>query len=296
MKSQPVAVPNAESLKEIMAPYLHILHHTWVLACKLDKHSPDTAAAAANMECIKLLDMDSTDLFAANNPSYCALESTDFGLEFEPLISHSDYDSELVENTIRPWQLDTQYNLFCDTYEDSPQTVSSITSMVSSPVNAIEDSMGLPAISNPLDSPDHSKTKRRRGRPRKSSLLISSTTMESQAFAPPVVKLPPSQHSLFVGSAPCERPSTQPPHQVPHTMVEKRYRDRLGNSVAELRAAIPTLRAPGIPAAVADEQLSRSPLTRGLKSTHKRNKAMIYAKAVEYIKHLEAKVEEHEEI
>lgn len=73
-----------------------------------------------------------------------------------------------------------------------------------------------------------------------------------------------------------------PRPSLPHGVVEQNYRKKLNTHIEELRAVIPTIKENG-------EANARDDLAKGLSSTHKTNKATVYAKAVEYIQHLEAK-------
>lgn len=77
------------------------------------------------------------------------------------------------------------------------------------------------------------------------------------------------------------------PRRTAHNAIEKRYRIRLNDKIAELRDSIPSLRAhpgPNHDGTIDDEF---DPLYEGL-PVNKVNKANVLEKATEYVKHLES--------
>lgn len=75
------------------------------------------------------------------------------------------------------------------------------------------------------------------------------------------------------------------PRRKTHNAIEKRYRTRLNDKIAELRDRIPSLRHPSAEAAEGRHMANHS---AGESNSQKINKANILEKATEYILHLEA--------
>lgn len=75
------------------------------------------------------------------------------------------------------------------------------------------------------------------------------------------------------------------PRRKTHNAIEKRYRTRLNDKIAELRDRIPSLRHHAAEAAEGQHMAHHS---AGESNSHKINKANILEKATEYILHLEA--------
>lgn len=78
------------------------------------------------------------------------------------------------------------------------------------------------------------------------------------------------------------------PRRTAHNAIEKRYRIRLNDKIAELRDSIPSLRAhPGPNHDGAQDDEFVDPLCEGV-PVNKVNKANVLEKATEYVKHLES--------
>lgn len=128
------------------------------------------------------------------------------------------------------------------------------------------------SISQPLPSPSSIGVEQSSRRP-SISPTQSRSTIKKEIDSP--------------GSANEKRRKTKP-RRTAHNAIEKRYRIRLNDKIAELRDSIPSLRAQpvtnvdGIPDDEFDDSLSERP------SATKVNKANILEKATEYVKHLES--------
>ena len=129
------------------------------------------------------------------------------------------------------------------------------------------DAFGLRSTSQPLPSP--------------SSTGIEPTTSQRPSISP-------TQSSSSIGKKNVnEKRRKTKPRRTAHNAIEKRYRIRLNDKIAELRDSIPSLRVQpvmnldGTPEDEFDEALSERP------SVNKVNKANVLEKATEYVKHLE---------
>jgi hypothetical protein len=106
-----------------------------------------------------------------------------------------------------------------------------------------------------------------------------------------LVKQAPDQQSTAGNSfAKGNNPATKVKKQRPiasrgkqsHTAIERRYRSKLGDTIIELRSAVPSLRAVKcVEGSAWNEDLD------GLTPARKLNKSTVIAKATEYIRHLE---------
>lgn len=132
------------------------------------------------------------------------------------------------------------------------------------------DAFGQRSISQPLPSPSSTGTGQDSQRPSISPTQSSSSIGKKNAS----------------GSVNEKRRKTKP-RRTAHNAIEKRYRIRLNDKIAELRDSIPSLRAQpvtnldGTPEDEFDDPLSERP------SVNKVNKANVLEKATEYVKHLE---------
>ncbi|KAK4624089.1 hypothetical protein CLAFUW4_06252 [Fulvia fulva] len=194
------------------------------------------------------------------------------------------YDSlpQRMNNTIGPWQLERQYGLICGPFDDSWQSsqASDLSTFSSPTAEASSSTLFTPAIHHDLLRQDPANLRQRR--PRRSARTSTPTT--------------PHEYLAGASTNYAQETDLSPQPGVPHTVIERRYRVKLGNHFQALQSSIPTLRDPQVPAPIADELLSKDTLTKGLLSTHKRNKATVCLKAVEYIQHLETKVRAYEKL
>ncbi|RDA93921.1 hypothetical protein CP533_4545 [Ophiocordyceps camponoti-saundersi (nom. inval.)] len=78
----------------------------------------------------------------------------------------------------------------------------------------------------------------------------------------------------------------KPVKKTAHNMIEKRYRTNINDKIAALRDCVPSLRIMSKSARGEDTTEDRQEL-HGLTPAHKLNKATVFTKATEYIRHLE---------